>query len=250
MLYDAAPLSFCVYCTNSGLPGLLRHLVDTIVPNPWDALSGSTREGSFISKLEEHWINTQKFPNFCIVLQGIYPFKKLRRFPHACENWTVGAHIVPHSCQGELFGRVKRFLEVSWDSTDEACNGLPLCKVLEVAFDKLQLCFIYDPGQESWVVRVLDDSLKGVITLTDRNNHRTNFQPEDLTWERVNGTAVKIAEIVSRRALVFHAYWCAKNHCKEISLCMDDVHTVSKRWIKDSLSEMEPPPLGPDPALE
>ena len=131
------------------------------MPNPWDALSESTREGPFLSKLKEHWSNTHLYPNFCIVLQGIYSLEELQGFPSACESCTVGAHIVPHSCQGELFGRLQRFHDVSWVSTDEACNGLPLCKVLEVAFDRLQLCFLYDPEQSSWVVRVLDDNLRG-----------------------------------------------------------------------------------------
>jgi hypothetical protein len=225
-------------------------VVEAMLPNPWDALSESTKEGPFLSKLKEHWSNTHLYPNFCIVLQGIYSLEELQGFPSACESWTVGAHIVPHSCQGELFGRLQRFLDVSWVSTDEACNGLPLCKVLEVAFDRLQLCFIYDPEQGSWVVRVLDDNLRGVITLKDRNNNRTRFQPPALTWERVNGSAVQIAEIVSRRALVLHAYWCAKKQGKEIPLCGDDLHSVSKMWIRDCLSKMEPPPLTPDPALD
>ena len=122
--------------------------------------------------------------------------------------------------------------------------------MLEVAFDRRQLCFIYDSDRGSWVVRVLDDSLRGTITLTDSKNKPTRFQPPGLTWELVDGAVVKLAEIVSRRALLLHAYWCAKSQGKAIPLCADDVRTVSKEWVRECLSKMELFPVGPDPALD
>ena len=94
---------------------------------------------------------------------------------------------MPYSCQVESFVHIKRFLGVTWASPDVRCNGLLLCKSMELAFYKLKLGFVYDPGRNSWLVHVFDDNLTGDLTFVDRDQTPTDVQPPDLTRDCIRG---------------------------------------------------------------
>jgi len=91
-----------------------------------------------------------------------------------------------------------------------------------------------------------------------RDFARLRFQPlPPLTWEKVNGTEVKIADIVSRRALLFHTALCARTRGDarlEAQLDGDQKHMNSpsdtvRSFIAAQASPSYAPPI-PDPVLE
>ena len=197
-----------------------------------------------------------EYPDFCCVLQGLYSSEELARFGESCEQWTVGAHLLPVSTErttGLLnsFCSLKKLLSLDWSSTSVPQNGLPLCKELEEALDRQDLCFVYVPQQHSWVVRVVNPMLRGTVTLTNYWTRKpTPFQPRNLTWERIDGTGVRMAPEVSRRVLLYHAHRAADKHGVSLELQVDSERADSEVWVKQFLQDLVLPPLGPDPDLE
>ena len=147
---------------------LVTALCRGVVKNPWEKHRGTTRVPRFLKDvIAPYWAEVHPtFPAFCCILQGYYTPRQLQGFHPSCDSWTIGAHIIPHSY--EDFGPLKRVLELGWDSLDVPENGLPLCRVFEQAFDKLQLCFVYADCR--WTVWVLDPSLRGRVEFTDASN--------------------------------------------------------------------------------
>jgi hypothetical protein len=195
------------------LDTMLPMVFKALTPNPWDDLSQQTkRPDNFLSTIAPSWVEVLKYPHFCCVLQGAFG-ATCEDFKIDCEKWTVGAHIVPHSCKFQTI----RHLFPEWTalSIDSPANGLPLCKELEAAFDAQRWCLNYDESGRCWRFLLLDDTLRGRITLTSRTNKEpTRFQIKGLTWESLQGVAVPIADIVSRKALLFHAVCSATTHQK------------------------------------
>ena len=222
--------------TQAVLLQMLPMLASALTKNPWDSLSESTRV-DMLPLISPQWGHLS-FPRFCCVLQGYYTFDEVRLFPSGCEVWTVGAHIIPHS-SGKSVQSLKPILKWSAADVDSCINAIPLCKEFEVAFDRLQLCFIFH-ATKGWVLRVMDPQLSGVITLTHaKSRDVTRFQPPNLTWGRVNGTVVKIADCVSRTALVYHSHFTAERHghLEEVTYEADKKRTGSppemvQEWMK------------------
>eukprot|EP00760_Papus_ankaliazontas_P021498 PhM_4_TR18694/c3_g3_i5/m.98710 len=149
-----------------------------------------------------------KYPRFCCILQSMYQPGALANYPTDCESWTLGAHIIPHRFD---VSRLRHVLGWSSETRESEANALPLCKEFEVAFDKKQLCFLYDGSD--WRVRVCDPSLQGPIVLTDRQSKLpTKFQPSNLTWDAVDNQKVTLAPCVSRKALIYHAHCTCTTH--------------------------------------
>jgi hypothetical protein len=222
--------------------------------DPWATSSHTTRESAFLPLIKSSWAFLQ-YPDFCCVLQGLFSSKGLARFGKSCEKWTVGAHLLPVSIERKTglnsFCSLKKLLGLDWPSTSVPQNGLPLCKELEEALDRQDLCFVYVPQRHSWVVRVVNPMLRGTVTLTDRwTREITPFQPPGLTWERIDGTGVRMAPVVSRRVLLYHAHRAADKHGVSLELQADSVRADSEVWVRKFLQGLVLPPLGPDPDLE
>jgi hypothetical protein len=191
----------------SRFEGILRMVAEALTPDPWSNLSQTKRPDSFIDKIKDSW-TFNAYPAFCCVLQSVYG-AECSRFGKSCETWTVGAHIIPHSFDIQ---RLRHILRWQPGAVDSPCNGLPLCKELEEAFDKSQWCLNYDEMRLGWILLVLDPELRGTtISLTHRQSRkRTKFQPRGLTWDFLDGKEVRLADDVSRSALVYHAYCASK----------------------------------------
>jgi len=195
-------------------------LQEALTPDPWEPLSSCATNVSFLPILKPYWEGCLQWKGFCCILQGYYNYKQLERFPEDCDHWTVGAHIIPRACH---VNTIQHILQWEQGDVDSEKNGLLLCKQFEDAFDHKKLCFIYDSVVNRWIVRVMDGKLHGIIKLTrDRKDKKKGggerydspFQPPDLTWEKVNGTKVYIADCVSRAALVYHAHCTCQKHAK------------------------------------
>ena len=155
---------------------LLTMLCRAVVKNPWENHRSKTRAPYFLRDiLCRHWEEVHpRYPDFCLILQGCFTPHQLETFDKSCDLWTTGAHIIPQSCEG--FCTLERILNFRWDGLDVPQNGLPLCRVFEVAFDKLQICFVCTDGR--WRVRVLDRSLHGQVNfITADGNKPTRSAP-------------------------------------------------------------------------
>ena len=223
--------------------------------DPWATGSYTTRESAFLDVIHPSWLSVTEYPDLCCVLQGLYSSEELASFGKGHKTWTVGAHLLPARIERmsgmNSFCSLKKLLGLDWSSTTVPQNGLPLCKELEEALDRQDLCFVYVPQRNSWVVSVVNPELHGNVTLT-HHKHRsiTQYQPPGLTWERINGTRVQISSVVSRRVLLYHAHRAADKHGVSLGLPADSMRPDSEVWVRNFLQGLVPPPLGPDPDLE
>ena len=195
-------------------------VVSALTPNPWSAISQTARPDSFLKVIADNWVRVNpSFPNFCCVLQSVYSASECKKFDNTCQCWMVGAHIIPHSYDVSKLGH---FFKWNQEDVDSPQNGLPLCKELEVAFDMLQWCLNYDQSKQSWVIEVVDDTLSGRIVLTNAvTRDPTRFQIHDLTWDNLRGQPIRIADVVSRKALIYHAHFAVTKHKKQKDIALN-----------------------------
>lgn len=77
---------------------------------------------------------------------------------------VIASHLWPNKQHGVGLDK----FNLTINDTYNARNGILMLKDIEKAFDTKRLCFIYDPFQKKFIVRVLDpDIINTVISNTD-----------------------------------------------------------------------------------
>jgi hypothetical protein len=85
-------------------------------------------------------------------------------------------------------------------------NGLLLAKSIEVAFDKKQVCFLYNPFDQKFYFRVLDPALRQIRIYYPDAKIQNDYDYPD-TFGSLDGKALQLPENVFpyKRLLGFHA---------------------------------------------
>ncbi|PRP75993.1 Crinkler (CRN) family protein [Planoprotostelium fungivorum] len=94
----------------------------------------------------------------CMVLDRFYPRDKVR-----------GSHIWKYATYGEGLDE----FGLKEDDVNKERNGLLLGEGIELAFDSKQLCFLYDPINTKFIVKVLDPGLLQSSTPVSPSQTRT-----------------------------------------------------------------------------
>jgi hypothetical protein len=150
-----------------------------------------------------------------------YTNEEVADWARACTSWTMGAHIIPHAC--DTTSSVFRNLFPDWDQNlvDAAGNGIPMCKPFEKAFDTHRWCFVFH--DDCWRVFIADPNLKDTIKWSNADSQETRA-PKNLTWERINGTPVKMPSVISRRAVWFHSFVACQKHGRPVPPMPDEIY--------------------------
>jgi hypothetical protein len=113
------------------------------------------------------------------------------------------AHLVKHSCPQlmELYG-------LRSGEIDNPRNGLLLLDSIEKAFDRMDVCFLYDPIKQILVFKVLNPQLRDKDLLPPRNrSNRHCSTVEGRTFQEVDGHQLILPfdKYPYRRILSVHA---------------------------------------------
>jgi hypothetical protein len=132
---------------------------------------------------------------FCQVLNRSYPSEDV-----------IGAHIWKHATGGhhlDAFG-------LRAENVDSPRNGLLLARGIEQAFDKQQVCFLYDMFKKEIFLHVIDQSLNDQLVhpsttrrFRDVDNAVLQCPPDCLPY---------------RRLLAWHAIWALHRH-NQLDVC-------------------------------
>lgn len=140
----------------------------------------------FKDSLVEYYNRLGTTPNTlrCMVTNQEYPRNEVR-----------AAHLVKRSTQGDtmhLYGLSPNI--------NNPRNGILLIEPIELAFDRKDICFLYDPLSHQLTVRVLNPSLTGHLTSTSRTVYPT-------TYSDLEGLPLQLPPDVFpyRRVLSMHA---------------------------------------------
>jgi hypothetical protein len=133
---------------------------------------------------------------FCMVLNRSYP-RDVVRASHLWKHCTGGRGL-------EAFG-------IDPGQLDHWRNGLLLARGLEMAFDRLEVCFRYNPFTQKLLLLVLDPGLQNKVVHPSKS----------LTFGQIDGWALQHPKenFPFRRILAFHAR-CAIDHAR------------NRKWVK------------------
>ena len=122
----------------------------------------------------------------CMATGNTYPRHEVR-----------ASHIIKRSTNGEtleLFGLPP--------GIDEARNGMLLLQPIEMAFDRKDICFLYDPYATKLILKVLNPELLAAMMTSEGYPIKTYG-----TYRTIDGTALHLptGKFPYRRALSMHA---------------------------------------------
>lgn len=164
---------------------------------PWGRVSQRTKKEDqvFKSKLKEYYERTagKKHKQLkCQILDKV-----------ANSEFIIGAHIWKRATNGaglEEFG-------LTPSDIDNTRNGLLLTKGIEVAFDQLRVCFLYDMVHSRLILRLADDTIADeFIEHSDPPKKFSDIVDRELLCPK--------NKLPYRRLLSWHAFWAMKQFGK------------------------------------
>lgn len=164
----------------------LRPLVATVTAlvseklNPWSRSFRPTVDTGYRRNLAPYYgLNTGALWPCMIVTPRINKW-----FP---EKYVVGAHVWPKYTKGEGLA----LLGLQATDVTSARNGVIMLRSLELTFDALRWCFLYNKLDSTFLVKILDPSLKReVVSLLNIRSDPTNRYEGDcgITYADLDGT--------------------------------------------------------------
>ena len=157
----------------------------------------------------------------CMITNAFYPRHEVR-----------ASHIIKRSTDGDtmhLYGLTA--------NVDHVRNGLLLLEPIEQAFDRKDLCFLYNAISNQLVVKVLNPSL--ILELMPKSQPRGDTYP--MTYGSVDGLVLQLplATFPYRRALSMHAKFAFSRalHLNWIadSATLDSYFNVSDNGLEEPL---------------
>jgi hypothetical protein len=205
----------------------------------WDLLDRSSRVTPSDVLVNMREILKSTYPETqCVILENI-PSRQFSRKGLRCISMSVGAHIIPRSTRNRSLCALLHL-----PNTDDACNGLVLSKSLEIQFDLKNWCLFPCDNGTTYKVHVFAyenvDPVRndnggysfkkraGVPMLAPKDAHvclvtirREDKEiittPTEVPWSDLEGIEVSLPK-VSRSALLYHAFRCARKHHEERTL--------------------------------